>query len=129
MLRTVVLRHDLPNGSFHYDWMLERPAGPRGAGGADERRLMTFRTGVRPDDPASSGFEAERIGDHRVAYLTFEGELSGGRGAVSRVAEGVYEADEMLADTLHVVVKFAGVASREIVGRRTDREIWRFSLR
>lgn len=34
---------------------------------------------------------ARRIGDHRRAYLTYEGPVSGNRGTVSRVAQGQYE--------------------------------------
>ncbi|GJQ28307.1 MAG: hypothetical protein HBSAPP03_01910 [Phycisphaerae bacterium] len=78
-MRTVLLRHALPDGSSHYDWMLEVGA---------KATLMTFRVGVRIDDPAVTHFEAERLPDHRRAYLDYEGEVSGGRGCVARVAGG-----------------------------------------
>ncbi len=89
MMRTVVLEHTLPDGSRHFDWMVERPDHGRGGeegGSGGEHRLATWRTSCRPDRAA--GFEGEQIGDHRAFYLDFEGELTGGRGRVERVASG-----------------------------------------
>jgi hypothetical protein len=80
MMRAVVLEHTLPDGSRHFDWMIERPDP------GEERRLCTWRTQHRPD--RSVGFDGRRIGDHRAAYLSFEGELGSGRGRVVRVASG-----------------------------------------
>ncbi|MEQ8316033.1 MAG: hypothetical protein RIE77_09175 [Phycisphaerales bacterium] len=76
--RTVVLRHDLPDGSHHFDWMLETDAdGP----------LLTFRLD-RDISQDSDSFVAEPIGDHRRRYLDYEGPISGDRGSVTRIAEG-----------------------------------------
>lgn len=80
MMRSVVLEHRLPDGSRHFDWMIERPDP------GVERRLWTWRTEARPD--RVEAFAGEQIGNHRVVYLEFEGELSGGRGRVTRVAAG-----------------------------------------
>lgn len=49
---------------------------------------------------------AERLADHRVDYLTYEGAISGGRGCVMRVDEGVYERVEVTDASL--VVKVLG---------------------
>lgn len=76
----MLLRHALPDGSWHYDWMLETVAGGP---------LVTFRVMHRPDACETRWFEAERIDDHRRAYLTYEGAVSGGRGEVERVGAGV----------------------------------------
>jgi len=58
--------------------------------GVAEGSLLTFRVAVRLDDPviAANGFEAELLPDHRRHYLAYEGEVSGGRGRVQRVAGG-----------------------------------------
>lgn len=75
---TVLLRHDLPDGTHHFDWMLARDEhGP----------LLTFRVD-RDFSLDSEPFEAEPIGDHRRAYLEYQGSISGGRGSVVRVAKG-----------------------------------------
>lgn len=80
MTRAVVLEHTLPDGSRHFDWMIERLEP------GTERRLCTWRTEHRPD--VAGRFRGERIGDHRAAYLEFEGELSENRGRVVRLASG-----------------------------------------
>lgn len=84
-LPTVILRHTLPDGSFHHDWMIARPGGP-------DAGLVTFRL----DQEAAAvlcgpvGGEAivERLADHRRKYLTFEGPVPGDRGEVRREASG-----------------------------------------
>jgi hypothetical protein len=38
--------------------------------------------------PRGGSFEGVRLGDHRRVYLEYEGEVSGGRGRVTRVMEG-----------------------------------------
>lgn len=78
----VLLRHDTPDGGFHYDWMLARPGNP------GVTSLVTFRTGERPDEGLRVGMTLERISDHRPAYLHYEGPLTGGRGSVIRIAAG-----------------------------------------
>ncbi len=41
---------------------------------------MTFTCGVPPDDDARLPALVRQIGNHRVAYLEYQGEVSGGRG-------------------------------------------------
>ena len=66
----------------HYDFMIEH--GPA---------LLTWR--IAPDDldPFLGGSEihAERIGDHRRAYLDYEGPVSCDRGMVRLVESGTVE--------------------------------------
>jgi hypothetical protein len=79
---TVLLRHELPDGSWHVDWMIAND--PAGAG-----PLLTFRpAGLIHELEAGQSIEAEQLPDHRSAYLEYEGELSGGRGRVTRAARG-----------------------------------------
>ena len=79
MGRAVLLRHELPDGSAHFDWMIQRAGG-----------LVTFRVSERID-LGLGGFRAERLPDHREAYLEYEGPVSGGRGTVRRIADGSLE--------------------------------------
>ncbi len=127
MGRMVLLRHDLPDGSHHYDWMLERENG---------HALLTFRVGVRIDEPARTRFEGVRLGDHRAAYLTYEGDVSGGRGRVTRVAAGTTEdlRDEPVAGVVKARVCWGG-AWIEVRGARTagnagvgGEDAWAFTL-
>lgn len=85
MFPTVQLLHTLPDGSSHVDWMLARD--PDGA-----EPLLTFRLGAALHDlAAGQSIDAERIDDHRPAYLAYEGPISGGRGEVRRLASGSVE--------------------------------------
>ncbi len=52
--------------------------------------LLTWQLLRDPTDPANYPIPARRIGDHRKAYLTYEGPLSGNRGTVRRVDEGSF---------------------------------------
>ena len=81
MPRFVLLRHEMPVSSLrptHWDLMLER-------GGA----LRTWALDAEPR--GSCQLTATRLGDHRLEYLGYQGEVSGGRGVVERVDEGRYE--------------------------------------
>lgn len=90
MPRFALLRHDHP--ALHWDLMLE-------AGNA----LWTWRL-PRPLEDGDDQ-SAERIGDHRLIYLDYEGPVSGGRGMVACEDRGDYrgveQADGRLVVELH----------------------------
>ena len=117
MGRTVLLRHELPDGSAHYDWMIQRE-GPERPG------LITFRVSERIDAAGVGEFVAQRLPDHREAYLEYEGSVSGGRGRVCRVAEGLVR---LATDSDQEVVCSGnlGDAAGRFEGRRAA-DGWRF---
>lgn len=104
MARFVLLYHDCPPGyvrASHWDLMLE--SGDMLRTWALDRLPRSWeewraRTAERfPNCAAHADGEevaAAALGDHRREYLEFEGEVSGGRGSVVRVASGVYEIGE-----------------------------------
>lgn len=55
----------------------------------DDAPLRTFRAFDPPHRASNGRIELHAIHDHRAAYLAREGEVSGGRGAVQRLASGV----------------------------------------
>jgi hypothetical protein len=120
MARAVLLRHDLPDGGYHYDWMIQRAATAAGS-------LLTFRTRVRIDQPGFTRFDAELLEDHRAAYLDYEGVMSGGRGTVSRVATGEVSLAEPSATTLLIVGRM-GRTEGAFEGRAVGGRAWRFSF-
>ncbi|GEM_PF-1241597 len=90
----VVLRHDLPDGTWHYDLMLElrpgidqdfRLATLRLTPAAAGQRALTLASGVDLDPQAP----CQHLPDHRGLYLAYEGALSNNRGSVRRVAQGL----------------------------------------
>jgi hypothetical protein len=95
---TVQLLHELPDGSRHVDWMLAQD--PRGQG-----PLVTFRVPRRVDElRPGEALDAVRIADHRPAYLTYEGPVSGGRGTVTRLASGRVAALDERPDGWHLEI-------------------------
>jgi hypothetical protein len=112
--RWVVLRHDEPGGGFHFDWLLERPWGVGGG-------LVSFRVGVMPLS-AAGDFSATRMVDHRNVYLEYEGEISGGRGRVSRVAWGSVGGMKEDADRVELSL---GAGVGEYVFERVAGDEWR----
>ncbi|MHC5113136.1 MAG: hypothetical protein ACYTGP_01750 [Planctomycetota bacterium] len=111
---TVLLRHELPGGGEHVDWMIATD---------DEHLepLISFRLDRRLDDLAPGDrLDAERTPDHRPAYLTYEGPVSGDRGTVRRLRAGrvvawrksgrrwqmeiVWDADAERGETRHTVI-------------------------
>ena len=76
----VILRHTEGAG-VHYDFMLQTG-----------EVLATWRVGVNPADlSADEEAEATKLADHRLAYLDYEGPISGDRGSVHRVDRGPFE--------------------------------------
>ena len=88
-LRYVVLRHEgIPDP--HFDLMIEAEPGGE---------LMTWRL---PVWPAQGADDAVAIANHRHAYLDYEGEISGGRGRVTRLAAGFCRLQPISRDHCHV---------------------------
>jgi hypothetical protein len=119
MPRFVVLRHELPPGSSrtsHYDLMLE-------LGGV----LQTWACDELP--AAGRSVLAQRLADHRLAYLDYEGPVSGDRGTVSRIAAGEYQQIAETADER--TVRLMGEGLRGVLTIRQlpgEPQRWRVSL-
>ena len=75
MPRFALLKHDWPFD--HYDFMLEV-----------DGVLATWR--LTPTPEPSPEYVAERLPNHRIEYLTYEGAVSGNRGTVTREDGGAY---------------------------------------
>lgn len=114
MPRFVVLRHESPRGQ-HWDFMLETGTS-----------LATWALPEPPD--AAVAMLVEALPDHRLAYLDYEGPISGGRGSVARWDRGTYvlqaRSDTELVVTLDGA-KLAGTATLERLPDEPNR--WRFS--
>ena len=75
----VVQEHTTADG-VHWDLMLE-------AGGV----LQTWRLDRRPEELLRAGASAERIFDHPLKFLTYEGPVQDGKGTVRIIDKGVCE--------------------------------------
>ena len=79
-LATVLLRHD-SRRQTHYDWMLTKPP--------DSCLLWTARVTWPSWCWSFVGrWDVHVIGEHRPAFLTYQGPLTGGRGTVCQVDIG-----------------------------------------
>lgn len=111
MPRHVILEHDHPH--LHWDFMLEA-----------EGLLRTWRLAAPPTGPGR--IAAVPLSGHRLAYLDYEGPVSGGRGRVVRWDAGTFtwlvDTPEQLEVELHGR-RFQGVA-RRLAGEET---YWIFS--
>lgn len=116
-----MLRHAMPDGGEHLDWMIERPDAGRG--------LISFRLAVGTDLTNPEIVDAERISDHRREYLVYEGPISGDRGRVERVAEFRVVSLAESEVGLRVVLEEIGGGGRrmEWIGERQVGPRWRFS--
>ncbi len=102
MPRFVLLEHHW-NGT-HWDFMLEA---------GDSLRTWALDSAIR----SGTAIRARALGDHRPAYLEYEGEISGGRGRVVRVDAGTYR--PVIWSANHVRVELSGsqlVGEVELIG-------------
>ena len=113
MSRFAVLRHDSPGG-LHWDFLLEMGA--------------VLRTWALPQPP-ESGVEitCRALPDHRLAYLDYEGPVSGDRGSVARWDRGIYRMDRQSNRELVVELSGEKLNGRATLSRLPDEsEGWRF---
>jgi len=90
MPRYVILRHETAGG-VHFDFMLEMGV-----------MLKTWSL----SQPPLQGVEicAAALPDHRLAYLDYEGPISGDRGSVTRWDRGTYELEHQSESELALLL-------------------------
>lgn len=91
MPRFVVLAHDWPEP--HFDLLLE-----------GDEACRTWRLAAEPKGEVA----AERIADHRMSYLDYEGPVSDERGTVKRWDGGTYREFIVIETPRETVIEFSG---------------------
>ncbi len=115
MPRFAVLRHDAPDGQ-HFDLLFE--FGP------------ALRTWALPRPPdAITPLTCDALPDHRLAYLDYEGPVSGDRGTVTSWDRGTFsvvheDASQLVVDLFGQ--KLTGRATLDRLSETPDR--WQFSF-
>src|SRR4051794_35769135 len=107
MPRFVILEHDQP--FRHWDFLLET---------GDV--LKAWRLLAKPERGRS--IPAERLPDHRLIYLEYEGPISGDRGRVIRLDGGTFEWHEKTAD--RIVVAVTGRTLRGLISLQPELSGW-----
>jgi len=108
--RYVVLRHETPPGyprPLHWDFMLE-----------DNGSLLTWALEAEP--VAGGVILAEQLAAHRLAYLDFEGEVSG-RGKVTQFDAGRFNWLARRGDFISVELSGGKLAGRATLQLASDR--------
>lgn len=112
MPRFAILCHDSPRG-LHYDFFLER-----------DDVLLTW---ALPELPSvGKELAAERLLDHRLLYLDYEGPISGDRGTVTRWDRGEYAMTVFEEGFISVAIKGAIIVG-QVDLRRVDSGRWIFT--
>lgn len=117
MNRFVIHRHSKVNEAIHWDIMFEQ-----------ECVLETYRVDLAPKDWSGHVFCAERIFDHPLKFLTYEGSVNKGTGKVQIAETGTYK---ILSDTLQEK-KFlleGTVAQGKLVFNSTGPDKWQVSYK
>ncbi len=117
MIGSFVILHHTGPGPEHWDFMLEEGEG-----------LATWQCPTNPADlPPGGTLRCRKLPDHRIAYLTYEGPVSGGRGQVRRVQEGSYH--QLAVGENHRRVHLEGHTLLGLVELRQDQPDNGWSLR
>lgn len=110
--RFVILQHDFP--FLHWDFLLECGASAH-----------TWRLLLSPQP--NQQIPAERLPDHRLRYLNYEGPVSGNRGSVQRLFSGTYVVDRDASDVLTIRMFDCELARQASWRRSLDgSEFWEF---
>lgn len=118
MPRFVVLEHCTPPGSargLHWDLMFE-----------DGPTLLTW--GLDHPPAAQSQVTAERLPDHRLRYLDYEGPLSDDRGSVTRWDQGTFTWLERSPKLLVVAMEGQRYSGRVRLVHEHATHCWRVSF-
>jgi hypothetical protein len=114
MPRYVLLRHDTPadpDRPVHWDLMLE-----------SEGVLWTWALSEMPS--ANKSLDCERLADHRIAYLDYEGPISGDRGEVRRVMSGEFRFEDVSGDRIRLLTTVGELPRQVEFVRQADSQRW-----
>jgi hypothetical protein len=119
MPRFVILRHEIPGtprGGVHWDFMLQQ---------GETLRTWALKSEPEPEIEIS----ADALADHRLAYLDYEGPVSGNRGTVSRWDYGDYEPLTDMPGNLVVQLKGGRLTGTACLrATADDRQRWIFEF-
>jgi len=86
MARFVILRHDVPDQEYHWDWMFDI-TGDLLTTYSFPRRLCEE---IEKENGRVASGTVKRLSDHRREYLDYEGLVSGNRGSVRKIDSGEF---------------------------------------
>ncbi len=90
--------------------------------------LATWRLAAEPTGRAGLPISAARLGDHRRAYLDYEGPLTRDRGFVTRTDAGVFRLVEQHEDRWVIELSGGRLSGRLALVRLPDGDAWQLTL-
>jgi hypothetical protein len=109
----VILEHNYRG--VHWDFMLQCGT-----------VLRTWALAAEPEPGCR--VKARALPDHRLAYLDYEGPVSGGRGDVTCWDRGSYEMLQCGDELVVVQLRGAHCRGKATLSREKDSEVWHFVL-
>jgi bifunctional non-homologous end joining protein LigD len=109
-----VVQQHIRGGETHWDLMLEH---------ADF--LKTWRLAIAPQQIGSEPTPAEKIVDHDVKFLTYQGSVNNGQGSICIVDEGTIETLDETKETIRLRL-LGKILSGEFVLEHIKQNQWRF---
>jgi len=127
----VLLEHTLPDGTRHFDWLIEPVGGGPGsklaryadATDPDEKCLLSFRVMDRIDHPKTLAFPADQLPLHRRKYLDYQGDVAG-KGQVRRVCGGMVRKVEVMGHEQDGVIDAISIRGKFTSGGQGVEYTW-----
>ncbi|MBN1763855.1 MAG: hypothetical protein JW860_01240 [Sedimentisphaerales bacterium] len=112
-----VIQQHCQEEKYHWDLMFEQ-----------DQHLLTWQAPSHPDEWPGKKIDCLKIFDHRLKYLTYEGEISQNRGQVQIVAAGHYKPLEI--GEKFYIVSLSGDTMKGILElRQTENDRWSLVFR
>jgi hypothetical protein len=113
----VIQEHTTPSG-VHWDLMLET-----------EDTLWTWRLNTPPAEIKNEALGAERIGDHPLRFLTYEGPVQNSTGQVTIADKGTCSLREQIENSLLINMQGEMLKGEFILCKPKDSPLWRLQGR
>jgi hypothetical protein len=109
----VIQEHTTPSG-VHWDLMLEM-----------QDTLWTWRLNTPPAEIKNEPVAAERIGDHPLRFLTYQGPVQNGTGQVTIADKGTYSLREQIENSLLIDMHGKMLKGEFTLCKTKDGPLWR----
>jgi hypothetical protein len=110
----VILKHTTPKDT-HWDFMLE-----------NEGVLSTWRIPIPPNELKTSPAEAEKIFDHPIKFLTYQGPVNKATGNVTTADKGTYKIISQTPKKLQIKIK-AKILNGTYALQQITNNTWQFA--
>lgn len=110
----VILKHTTPDG-IHWDFMLETGD-----------HLETWRIPIPPEKIRIAPTNAEKIFDHPIKFLTYQGPVNKGKGNVTIEDKGTYAIISKTPELLQIQIK-AKILKGNYTLKQTSKKNWQIS--